>query len=432
MDRTKKIAVPTIDRITEVMVFMALFALPWINKFHVSTFLFMTLAVLLLSQRIRKMDLSWFLKQWVFILFILYYILQVTSLCIFHDHWNKAAIAQKASLIAIPFLFYMVCVPHKGFWKTAIRGFVLGNVFAAVFCIIYAIFRYISTGYSGVFFYHAYAGITGMNAIYFSLYILVSLIYLLKYPSEAIVPGSRSRWAVPLITGFLLFNLLLLSSKMMIAIGVIILLLTIRDRLKNAIQKTMALLLFILIGISLAIIKNPVSRRFYDINLTDYGQVFQQDKFADFHFDGLNLRLLLWRFGMELSQINFGWLVGQGGGHYHDALNEKIKQSQMYTGDITSHTTGYLNYNMHNQYMESYVQFGAVGFMILVMIIAGLIYFSFSQPTVLLRYFVLIFAALFFSESVLETQSGILVFTIIISGEWIQLQQQRMKLNFTV
>jgi len=432
MDGTKKIASSKIERITEAVVFMALFALPWINKVHVATFLFMGLAVLLLSQRIRKIDLSFFYKQWIFILFLLYYILQVIVLCIFPDHWNKSAISQKASLVVIPFLFYMVCVPDKGLWKTTIRGFVLGNVFAAICCAAYAVSRYFSTGNPRVFFYHTYAGFTGMNAIYFSLYILVSLIYLLKYPPEVIVGGIRSKWAVPLITAFQLFNLLLLSSKMMIALGVIILLLTVRDRLKNAVQKTMALLLFILVGVSLAIVKNPVSRRFYDINFTNYGQVFHQDTFTDFHFDGLNLRLLLWRLGAELSQKNLAWLTGQGGEHYHDALNVKIKQSGMYAGDSVSHTTGYLNYNMHNQYMESYVQYGSVGLLILIIIIAGLIYFSFSQPTVLLRYFVLIFGVLFFSESVLETQSGILVFTIIISGEWIQLQQQKKILNFTV
>src|ERR1700735_2905780 len=160
----KNISESTVNKVTRVMVFMALFALPWINRMHLTTFLFVGLFVLLLTQRVRKIDMSWFSRQWIFILFFAYYVLQIIVLCIYpHDHWNNAAVAQKASLVAMPFLFYMICIPDKGLWKTAIRGFVLGNVFAAVCCLMYAVFHYQSTHNSAVFFYHTYAGFTGMN-----------------------------------------------------------------------------------------------------------------------------------------------------------------------------------------------------------------------------------------------------------------------------
>src|SRR6185437_4739329 len=97
----------------------------------------------------------------------------------------------------------------------------------------------------------------------------------------------------------------------------------------------------------------------------------------------------------------------------------------VYSGNINSDDTGYQNYNMHNQYMESYLQFGAAGVLLLIAILFCIIYYSIRFENMYMLYTALLFSIAFITESVLETQSGILLFTIIISGEWTRLQKKK-------
>jgi O-antigen ligase len=426
MDRIKDTSRLNLTRAATGLVFLSLFALPWINAIHLSTFLFLGLGVVLVGgKRFSAFQKPRF--SWIFILPAFYYMLQIGAFCFFpHDKGNIAAISQKASLIVIPVLFYFAAAQYSDTWKWAIRGLIWGVIFALACCLIFALFSWFGSHNPDVFFYHAYAKITGLNAIYLSLYILVALVYVVMDKEDMIYSGRKSQWLTLSIVGFFVLNLILLSSKMMIVTGAILLVLFIPRLLRNKAGEIFAYIALALAGIGLMLINNPVSKRYRDIDWQNYKSVFRLNDFTNYSFDGLNLRLLLWRMGGELTKYNFGWLTGLGGEHYHTAMNEKIKQYHLYTGDATGQDTGYLNYNMHNQYMESFVQFGVTGSLALIAALLFLLYSSFHYHNDVLKYLVFIFIAIFASESVLETQAGILLFTITAGGEWIRLQQKKL------
>lgn len=413
------------DRVP-AMVFMAMFALPWVNLVHLSTFLFIAIGVALIaSGNIRLSYTDLFRQPW-FWLFIAYYALNLIAYIRFPaDHFTRASVDQKASLIVMPLLFYILISAYKDIWKIAMLGFVSGCVFATVYCLGNALLHYRQSGSIDVFFYHTYSQAIGMNAIYLSIYLLVSFIYIIRFGVGSFPIFSREWWLCAGLAIFMYGNLLMLDSKMLIAIGSLLALVFSYRSFHGALQRIAAYSAFALAVIMLLAMNNPISKRYKDIHVHHYTEVLGMTDFTNFHFDGLNFRLVMWKLGLESVSENKAVLTGLGGEHYHTAVNEKIRAYHMYTGDNRPNDKGYIDYNLHNQYVESYTQFGLPGLLIVISILAWLIYNAFRNKNAIAVLTVTLFVLIFLTESALETQSGILLFTIIISGEWIQQLHKR-------
>ncbi len=421
MEVWREIRRGTLRGIVEKLFFCAMFALPWIYNIRAATFLFIATGGLLILSGDLRMDYSWYRKQALFLLFLAYYLFQVVALCFYpHDVFVHADLEKKASLIVIPLLLYVLLTTYKDAWKMGVAGFIYGNTFAALCCFIMAIARFAGSKNADVFFYHQYAHVTGLNAIYFSFYLLVTLGYIVINNTFILI-----RWLTNVVVVFLYLNLLLLSSKMMIVAGTLLLIASLLRSVKPRWQKMAILSGIACISVALASTGNPIRKRYADVNIHNYSLVFNTRDFTDYSFDGLSIRLALWRLGNELVNERHMWLFGAGGDRYQPSLNSKIKRYGLYSGDSARGDKGYQNYNMHNQYMESYLQFGIAGVVTLLSILTCVIYYATRSHNGMMIYTGILFSVAFLTESVLETQAGILLFTIIISGEWIQSQMNK-------
>lgn len=419
MEIRRKIPASTLDRVIGWLFFCAMFALPWVNIARVTTFLFIGIALVLFLAGKLAVDYSFYRRQLLFVAFNCYYLLQLVIFYRYPGGTNGMEVEQKISLIAIPLLLYVLFTNDESNRHRSIAGFVSGNIVAAVCCMTAAITNYWYTHDTSMFFYHSYAHAIGMNAIYFSLYLLVSLGYIVL--DGAALDGNWRKVAGM----FLYLNLLLLSSKMAVILGSLFLFILVFRSIEKRWQKLTLATGAVLIFILLAITVNPIEKRFAEIKVANYSQALKDNNFYNYDFDGLSLRLVLWRMGSELMNEKRTWLWGDRGKHYHDDLDEKMSQYRLYTGNSTLADRGYLDYNMHNQYMETYMQSGIIGLTILLFAIAYTLYRAISSKNAMLVYATVLFIVFFCTESVLETESGILLFTLILSGEWIQLQKKR-------
>lgn len=396
----------------------ALFALPWINAFRASTFLLIGIGCLCIVGGLLHVEYRSYVKQPVFILLTCYYIMQAIAFFCYPDILNNAAISEKASLIAIPFLLYVLINNYEKVFTIGTTAFILGNVVAALICFVAAIGKYMQAHDSSLFFYHTYASSTGLGAIYFSLYILVALGYLI---SGRHVFG---KWITIVLGLFLYSTLLLLSSKTAIFTGSVLLSAILIMRLNNSAQKLTLMIMAGAVFITLFTTTNPIEKRYVAIAQNEGTAVFNRNDYSGFRFNGLNLRVVFWRLGFELIKEKHAILLGDGGQHYHEDFVKKMEHDHLYLGNGTSADLGYQTYNMHNQYMEAYVQYGLLGISLLILLLAVILYTAVYYRHTMLIYLTILFAAIFFTESAWETQAGILLFTITISGEWIQLQKK--------
>jgi len=108
-----------------------------------------------------------------------------------------------------------------------------------------------------------------------------------------------------------------------------------------------------------------------------------------------------------LSQTN-NWLIGIGPFDAQQTLDNAYKSIGMYAGEDGK--SGYLGLNFHNQYMETFVRFGIAGIVLLLSSLVLLIHHALKQRKQLLLLFIFFIMTFFLTESVLETQRGIVLF----------------------
>jgi O-antigen ligase len=172
------------------------------------------------------------------------------------------------------------------------------------------------------------------------------------------------------------------------------------------------LILFFFAGLSLLFMtSNPVSNRFKEIAEGDLA-IVQQDSFhpADY-FNGLQFRLLQWKLVPEILNENKSWWTGVGAGNAQELLNKKYISKNMYRGKPGTDDRGYLLYNTHNQLLESLLKNGIPGAVLFLFICFALLQIAWRNKNTIVRFTILLLFFYAFTESVLETQYGILIFS---------------------
>jgi O-antigen ligase len=126
-----------------------------------------------------------------------------------------------------------------------------------------------------------------------------------------------------------------------------------------------------------------------------------QDSSLGKRWGGKALRLAIWKCSADI--IKHHWLFGVGTGDVQDSLQQSYENRKFYFA------SRYNRYNAHNQYIQIALATGVVGLLLLLSCIIYPIWCykkRFRGNLYLL--FILIFAFICFSESILEASKGII------------------------
>jgi hypothetical protein len=411
---TAKIIARPIQRILFAVLFaLACSALPFINLFPLSTYSFIALGLSLLVTNNLSLGFGKHNSlQWLFLSF---YLLQILGFAIHPDHDTAFALEQKAALLFIPILVLSLLRYDATISVKGIQAFIAGNITASLYCLGTAVFQFLNTADTSVFFYHQLSAPLAANAIYVSLYVTISILYIIHYYNKGILNLPKPLLSAALT--ILLITLMLLSSKMIIVAGsalIVYFLFSISgQRLKWTAFTTTVLCVALLIFTT-----NPIKTRFKNWDAGKAIEVVNKKDFTNYTFDDVDIRILLAKLGWELTTENRHWIYGNGGKSYHQPLNKKMLSYKLFAGNEVTKDTGYINYNMHNQYLENFMQYGVIGLFILFIILVKVFSTGVRSKSKILELIALLFSFSFLSESVLETQAGILLFTLIVFYEW--------------
>ncbi len=227
---------------------------------------------------------------------------------------------------------------------------------------------------------------TLVNPSYVSLYILLVLSYYLKNKLQ-----SRTRALVTVILFLYLFLLASIAAYLILAVMCMLLIFSISEKSK---KYTMAIVF--LLGV-IVFLNNPRVFDFYS-RVTTFSSTDKIDNTAV-----EKSRLLTWHASIKLIQE--APLFGYGVGDTNEVLMEKYKQLNYFHN--------YNNqYNAHNQFLQTYLQTGIIGFGILINIFV-LLSLRMNRSRNELSVFLILFISLFF-ESMLVRFNGIVFFSIII------------------
>jgi len=128
------------------------------------------------------------------------------------------------------------------------------------------------------------------------------------------------------------------------------------------------------------------------------------------YFNGVEFRLISWRFAYEILNENHAWLLGVSPGDAQDLLNMKYQKLKMFTGGLPDNRKGYLDYHTHNQFLQALLETGIPGLAAFILICVGMIRLakkSLNRSMIVLTILLLCYC---FADAVLKTQYGVILF----------------------
>jgi O-antigen ligase len=279
-----------------------------------------------------------FSNPW-FLAFFSIFAVEATGL--FHTHdlytaWKH--VESKATLMAIPFAFCAGPFTDKAGWRRFLWAYCMMLTTLCLYCLIVAGIRYSQTHDPVVFFYHDLTAVLTVNAVFFSGFVLMALLFLLSI--------SDRGWLRVLLLIFFTGIMILLASKLLLAMLVLVYLvyMVVRYRARTGRRQFLGLMaLVITVTGALAFTRNPVEDRYQDI--------------MERHINGISLRLFIWRSAGEILDEEHAWAIGISPGDSQDLLNGKFLEAGM--------SRGYLSYNFHSEYLEVLAHSGLIGLILL-------------------------------------------------------------------
>ena len=321
--------------------------------------------------------------------------------------WKE--IEQLLPLIIFPVLFMMSRINNNEFSKVSLKALVSAIIICGIIMIGESALMFSQTQDINVFTYHQLSEPFSSGAIFFSFFIVISLLRM-----DIIIDSFSTSFQKYTIVIFLLLLLFLLASKMILLPGLVLLAFKYRRNLFTFLPKNKLVLPIVVITFSLLLV--PVLQRFQDF-LNPRMDIVMNDKFNyDSPLNGLNLRIIQARFGIEILNDNEAWLFGVGIDKTTELLNKKYVDFGLYTGSNNDTDKGYLDYNFHNQYIETAVRSGLLGLFALLTMITLLVILLLKKQTFVSAGELILLLLFFLTESVLERQIGIVYFCLIYSS----------------
>ncbi len=337
------------------------------------------------------------------LLFPLYFIIMSLGLLHTDDLDSGLHLLQRSlSLLLFPIIFLFVkedAASVKRLFNFLLLGLIVSffvNIFYASDQLInYVIeenntielFSFIEKAVEGWrYFFIGAAFSQSVHSNYVSIYILLVLSYYLKNKLQ-----SRLQFIVIVILFLYLFLLASIAAYLILAIMSLLLILEIRNKGK---KYTMMIVFFM--GV-LLFLNNPLVSNFY-YGVRDFHKpLVYENAISE------KSRLLSWDASIEL--IKEAPMFGYGTGDANAVLIKKY--------DELDYKVNYRNeYNAHNQFLQTYLQTGIIGFITLLSIFV-LLALRMRRSRNEFSVFLILFISLLF-ESMLVRFSGIVFFSIVV------------------
>lgn len=288
-------------------------------------------------------------------------------------------------------------------------------VFISFSTILMAFLRFNTTHQITEFYYHNLSSPLSTSAIYLSLLYLIIFLFNLFFILRIKEKANAFNYFILII---LFIYILLLSSKMIIILLVLITCFIVYKSYKPRLNKRKVLLIGLLLTSTFfvfMILSKNISNRFNEIlNIEKVKEVYVKNEFGDTYlWNGLNLRLLQLRAFYDIEKNdNFNSLIGVGLSNSQTLLNERYRYYKLYSGEKWGKNVGYLSYNFHNQYAQTLIELGIIGFLFLLYIFYCLIINAKTNNNFLLYSVIIILILIMFTESVLARQKGVVFFVL--------------------
>lgn len=316
---------------------------------------------------------------------------------------------QYTALLVFPFAFATLRFsvnPERHISKVFLMA-VVGTILSTIILFISALIRYHETSAIAEFYYIRLGN--GFHPTYLSMLTTLSLAIILDRktlrklttlyrPLKYIIVG--------VVIWLVIFNILLASKAGVIVQLMVIVLFALRELIARRYINSVVLVLLLAVSTaSIPTIFTYTATRF-DLLAESVVYINEEDNLLHLDKTTTNSRMNGWKASFDL--IRQQPILGVGPG----AIKEKLNKAYLARG------LGYGNRNPHNQYLQTWLELGLPGIVMLLLLgIIATIYAIKEKNYLYLAFLLIIFINMFF-ESILERRLGVMFFAFWNSLFW--------------
>jgi len=340
------------------------------------------------------------INKWTFIL-IGFFLLHVVGY-FFSENKSAAlsAVEIKLCFLAFPILFFGSHFNHTQVKKIVI-SFVSGCLLVSFLCICRAFYLYLFEDVNA-FFYSDFSYF--IHPSYMAMYLVFAQLIVILFYKKWLSHLSFLNLKIGFISSILLITIFLCSSKMGLITALFIIPSTFGVQLfiKGYKKTILGLFLALLGGITLTykLLPTPFDRFKTAINVTTSAK-----KIDKTDAESTAVRILIWKESIKIIKQHF-WL-GTSPADANQNLYNAYEENGL-TGALAKRL------NAHNQFLETFIGTGIIGFLLLLLITLFLIVYSFIKKNYILMLFSILISLNFMVESMLQAQAGFTFFVFFL------------------
>jgi O-antigen ligase len=390
-----------LKKAVEIALILILASLLFLPKFvTITTILF---AVLYIIQAIRSK--THFQLNWPLLMMPLFYIAYLFGLINTADFgYASMDLGSKLTLVLFPLLFSF---PLKLDTKFILKVFVLLSIGSGIACLIDSVLLMIEKPEMNT--YYIFKGgflAFAVHTTYLTWYYTLAIFIILKgvIYNEKLFKGWQSVLIVLFLAPFLFYLGSFAGLLFSFVTVVILVLLIMKKRFgKKGLFLSFGFMLLFLLGAFFVPFVNHEFKR----GVSEFSEAFS-DKETYYsenknQTESFKARALLWSVAVtEISNNPMGFGTGDG-------KNEFVKATQSHDLEV-----GKNKLNPHNQFFQTTLAIGVIGLLLLLVMLGVQLKYGYTKKSLLLMFFVLSLGFNMLFESMLELQSGIVFYTLVI------------------
>ena len=300
---------------------------------------------------------------------------------------------RSSPFIFLPTSFYLLKKEAlEVFFNYFLKSFIISNSVYIIVMIFYVLnLGYLSTTHD-LNYYYSYITFAffsmGDHPIYLSIQFAISILFLIRIRINKVLKV--------VLFLILLMGLFFLSRKGVIISFFVALAFYFYFEFNRA--KSLMMILSILILFTLSFLVPEIKERYFE--------VFEKSNLINNSKTSSGIRTILWYNSIELIKENL--VFGCGIGDSQEVLSKHLKDK----GYIEIATK---KSNCHNQYLQFLLSIGIIGLLVFICSIFYFFYFFKSQKNFLGLSILIMFLILFLTESFLDRQNGIILYTLFLT-----------------
>lgn len=353
------------------------------------------------------------LLQPIPILFFLLFFWQAVSI-LYSDNLTLAwkNLEGKLSLIILPLILFTFRFTKSQLFLYS-KYIVYSLSATCIFLLSVSIINYIQKG--NFLIYHEFIEVLDLHAVIFSYYLFGGILLILHLLSSKKLESKETKLVIA--SGvIMLVSLVVSASKNVLVVSSIASIYYLyRAFSNNQLSKKSVLAVIVLLVISLgfALTFKPVKDRLSELTELNGIENFEKLKKNErlthedlIKFNGTTLRLAFWKIGIEQLLEKERLMIGLTPADRRAIINKEFER--------TGIAPAFKNYNLHNQFIQTFVELGLIGLLIYIVLHLSILKFAVKSKNHLLTIFFLAFFIFQITESVLERNKGLVFFLIMI------------------